>query len=70
MSEVDQDVHEGTHTDVILRIFHPFCDSGSESIELTIKSFIFFEDVTDVIHLSQKYNFLVKVERIGVFSAR
>ena len=70
MSEVDQDVHEGTHTDVILRIFHSFCDFRSESIELAIKSFIFFEDVADVIHLSQKYNFLVKVERIGVFSAR
>ena len=51
MPKVYQDIHEGAHADVVVRILHAFGYPLSEGSELPIHSLILFEDVADMIHL-------------------
>ena len=51
VAQIVENVHEGTHTNVVIRILHPFDDLVCQQGELGVHSFVFLQNVADMVHL-------------------
>ena len=51
VAQIVENIHEGPHTDVVIRVLHPFYDLVCQQGELGVHSFVFLQKVADMVHL-------------------